>query len=68
MNTNQKYTPKYWVVHNPKTEDVYIDTLDKSLTGSCDKFLELYPGIRSGLFDGSFKCELIELQLVPKVK
>lgn len=30
MKHNQEYTPKYWVGHDPRTDDIYIDTARKS--------------------------------------
>jgi hypothetical protein len=31
MNSNQKMTPKYWVAHDTRTDDVFINTASKSL-------------------------------------
>ena len=31
MKSDQKYTPKYWVAHNTKSDDVYITTAHKSM-------------------------------------
>lgn len=32
MKTEQEFTPKYWVLHDIDSDDVYIDTLAKSYT------------------------------------
>lgn len=30
MNPNQKFTPKYWVVHDKETDDIFPHTMHKS--------------------------------------
>ncbi len=39
MKPNQKQTPKYWVVHDKKTDDVFIETAHKTMTVAIDIFL-----------------------------
>jgi hypothetical protein len=50
MNNNQRYSPKYWVAHDTRTDDVLISTASKSLSvchnltrteiGTDDEFIE----------------------------
>jgi hypothetical protein len=42
MNTEQKLTPKYWVVHDTVTDDVFIDTARKGVMAAIDAFLDLH--------------------------
>ena len=37
MNDHQKMSPKYWVGHNKATDDVFIETADKSYEWVVDK-------------------------------
>ena len=37
MNDYQKLSPKYWVGHNKSTDDVFIETSDKSYEWVVDK-------------------------------
>ncbi len=30
MNKAQKYTPKYWVVHDTSTDEIFIETMSKT--------------------------------------
>jgi len=30
MKTDQQFTPKYWVAHDPREDDVYMETSSKS--------------------------------------
>ena len=41
MKPNQELTPKYWVVHDKKTDDVFIETASKGIFESVDIFLKL---------------------------
>ena len=43
MNNKQIFNPKYWMLHNKESDDVYIDTADKSLQDSRVKAAEIYP-------------------------
>ena len=38
MKSDQKYSPKYWVVHYTNTEDVVVESFCKSMNGSINKF------------------------------
>lgn len=42
MKTNQKLTPKYWVVHDLTTDDVIVGTLSKALDDASIKMDTLY--------------------------
>lgn len=37
MNDYQKLSPKYWVGHNKATDDVFIETAEKSYEWAMDK-------------------------------
>lgn len=78
MNKCQKLTPKYWVVHDVKSDDIFTFTMDKNQRDSIIKFLlqkgkELY-GIsgdiscedyyNSFLCDERYACNLVEVKLV----
>ena len=41
MNTKQEYTPKYWVMHDTATDDIYTSTMSKSHAGCIAKFTKL---------------------------
>jgi len=38
MNSDQILTPKYWMVHNTKTDDVFIDTARKCRSDAIEVF------------------------------
>lgn len=38
MKIDQKFTPKYWVVHDPKTDDIIPETMSKSAKGAEAKY------------------------------
>lgn len=40
MISNQKLSPKYWVVHDNQTQDVFIDTAHKSMGWAIQLFLD----------------------------
>lgn len=42
MNDNQKLSPKYWVGHNKATDDVFIETADKSYEWVVDKMVKIF--------------------------
>lgn len=75
MNKQQKLTPKYWVVHDTQTDDVFTDTLRKSKDGSEEVFLDNY-GFRLAGFlsddelyewyvdQDQYVCSLVEVKLV----
>ena len=75
MNNKQKFTPKYWVVHDKATSDVFIKTADKSMFDSIQKFLQLSAYEYFGTVDDdeaesmfldhpSLDCSLVEIKLV----
>ncbi len=37
MKANQKFSPKYWIVHDPMSDDVFIETASKSWDDAHDK-------------------------------
>jgi len=39
MNKDQKFTPKYWVVHDKKIDDVLLWTASKSMQGAVDNWV-----------------------------
>jgi len=41
MKCKQEYTPKYWVIHDPKSDDVMIETASKGAQDTEDKYQEL---------------------------
>lgn len=40
MKPNQKLSPKYWVVHDKKSDDVFINTASKNKRNAVDIFLD----------------------------
>lgn len=40
MNDQQKLSPKYWVVHDKKSDDVFINTASKNKKVSMDIFID----------------------------
>lgn len=77
MNKEQKLTPKYWIVNNTKTSDVYIKSAHKSKDTSIERFLFQYSNLfaetskvkDSELFawyldHPDLRCDLFELKLV----
>ena len=79
MNAEQKLTPKYWVVHDTVTDDVFISTARKGAKSAIDAFLDLhsydYFGTVSdeevvGLYyeHPSLKCSLMEIKLAGELK
>jgi hypothetical protein len=42
MKSDQRFTPKYWVFHNTKTDDVYLETASKSRSSCIDKAEQLH--------------------------
>lgn len=75
MNNKQKFTPKYWVVHDKATSDVFIETADNSMFDSIQKFLHRnayeyfgtvddYEAKEMFLYHPSLDCSLVEIKLV----
>ena len=63
MKATQKYTPKYWVIHNITEDDVYISTASKSMDDAIKKFTEFY-GDDAYDNDVNLQPLLIELKMV----
>ena len=40
MKPNQKLPPKYWVVHDKKSDDVFINTASKNKRNAVDIFVD----------------------------
>lgn len=40
MKPNQKLSPKYWVVHDKKSDDVFINTASKNKRNAVDIFVD----------------------------
>ncbi len=77
MKDDQKYMPKYWVVHDKETDDVFIDTADKSQGNAIELFLDKHAYSYFGLvtdesvmecYLGSDKLECILIEIVRKFK
>ncbi len=76
MKQDQKLTPKYWVVHDKNTDDVYLSSAHKSKTESETRFVEqlMLPCLHSDmsfedafdlyLEDEDYECILIEIKEV----
>ena len=75
MNNTQKFTSKYWVMHDRATDDVFIETASKCMPDSIKKFLRLKAHGYFGTVDDdeaedmfldhpSLDCSLIEIKLV----
>jgi len=76
MNNNQKFSPKYWVVHDISTDDVFIDTACKTKSDSENSYITNYLWGKQvntlSRFDaedvfennGNLKCILIEIKEV----
>ena len=75
MKPDQKFSPKYWVVHDTTSDDILISTLDKTKTISIDKFIENHMFQFFGLVEDEdtqevflnqkrFECILIEVKQV----
>jgi hypothetical protein len=67
MKSNQKFSPKYWVVHDVSTDDVFIDTASKSLAEAEHKYITKYlrPDRSLDYYDNdNLKCILIKIKEV----
>ncbi len=62
MNSEQKYTPKYWVGHSLSTDDVFMVTASKHKDYSC-KLMEKLFG-EDWFVDENFDVILIEIKQV----
>lgn len=65
MKNKQKLTPKYWIGHDPKTEDVYIDTAAKDYRSCEDKFKDIWAGDEDGFYlaltEGNIAIKLFKI-------
>ena len=61
MNTQQEYTPKYWVGHIKTEDDVILDTASKSRHEACRKMEEIYGD--DWFMDELFGVDLLELKI-----
>ena len=70
MKKNQKYLPKYWVVHDKNTDDVFVQTMSKSLNDAENKFVKYCAESRYGdlcyddLFESFYEDENLETILI----
>ena len=64
MKDNQTLSPKYWVVHDKTSEDVFINTASKNRKTSVDIFLD--DDELLGLYELSENLEtiLVEINIV----
>lgn len=62
MKKDQKLTPKYWVGHNKLTDDVFIQTIDKSYNKVLDN-MDLMFG-NAWYDDSSHEVILVEIKKV----
>lgn len=61
MNSRQQFTPKYWIVHDPNSDDVLLNTARKSRTDAVNEYREAcgrYPE------DDGMEVSLVEIKLV----
>ena len=58
MKTVQEFTPKYWVVHDPNSDDVFIDTASKSALDAENKFTANHGAHYSDL---GYRLDLIQI-------
>ncbi len=63
MNKGQKFTPKYWVGHDTKSDDVFKDTLFKSRDDS-ERAMEVFFGQNWEDDNPTFRLILIEIKIV----
>ncbi len=58
MKSDQKFTPKYWCVHDKNTDDVFVDTMSKSAVDAMQKF---YDNIAGSLFGELTESEMVDM-------
>ena len=63
MKDNQKFTPKYWVLHHKQNDDVYLYTARKSQSDTLKATEELL-GEDWSLLEDNFEIILIEIKKV----
>ena len=76
MNNQQKFTPKYWAVHDTQSDDIFIKSLSKNYRWSVEQFLDYYSYEVMGvvvsdddldvwwLNQSRYVCELVEIKIV----
>lgn len=57
MKSNQKFTPKYWCVHDKNTDDVFVETMSKSVVDAMQKF---YDNVAIKMFGELTEDELVD--------
>lgn len=78
MHKDQQFSPKYWVMYDKRTDDVYISTAHKSRDSSIDIFLDKYSYSRYGVMtdeevfdmfeeDEDLECILIKINKLSKL-
>ena len=63
MNENQKLKPKYWVVHDVTTSDVFIYTASKDMLAAIVQY-ERIAGEGSFFDSPNLACGVIEINMV----
>ena len=67
MNTAQSLKPKYWVFHDTQSDDIFPNTLAKSLSDSLSVVKALYKKEYLSYLehdDSRYEFALVELELV----
>lgn len=67
MKPDQNHTPKYWVAHDPRTDDVYLDTASKSYDGCVEKLTPILYGKEDTfrlMDEGKIEISLVEIKFV----
>jgi hypothetical protein len=62
MNDNQKLTPKYWVGHSKKTDDVFLMTAAKQNSEAAKNMEQMFG--EDWFMDENFDIILIEIKEV----
>lgn len=67
MKRNQKYLPKFWIVHHPNNEEVVIQTAHPARDKSIEIAIRLVRGVSlkeepwEYMEDHGWKCELMQI-------
>lgn len=61
MTPDQAFTPKYWVLHDPKSDEVYLDTVSKIYSTCANLAFTLHDFVPG---DSNLCISLIEIKLV----
>ncbi len=62
MKDNQEITPKYWVGHNKRLDDIYLCTADKTKFEVCKNMEQMFG--EDWFLDDDFDVILIEVKQV----